>query len=172
VCVCVTCSSLTPRTSFETKAHSHPLFRSQCVVAPPSSVVKSLWEVFVWRFGVLFLSCCVCRCWGCCSLSVCVYVCVTCSCLTPPTPFEPRAYSHTLSIHTPLFIHTPSPFTPPLHSHPLSIHTPSPFTPPLHSHRAELDGNASLCVAVPGQNELGLGVNPRLIHTPFFIHTF
>ena len=39
------------------------------------SVVKCLWEVFVWGFGVLFLSCaCVCRCRGCCSLSV--YVCV------------------------------------------------------------------------------------------------
>ena len=25
------------------------------VVAPPSSVVKRLWEVFVWRFEVLFL---------------------------------------------------------------------------------------------------------------------
>ena len=38
------------------------------VDAPPSSVVKCLWEVFVWGFGVLFLSCvCVggvvlCRC--------------------------------------------------------------------------------------------------------------
>ena len=44
-----------------------------------SSVVKCLWEVFVWGFGVLFLSCvCVWRCWRCCSLSVCVCVCVTC----------------------------------------------------------------------------------------------
>jgi len=42
------------------------------VVAPPSSVVKCLWEVFVWGFGVLFLPCvCVgvggvvlCRCVG------------------------------------------------------------------------------------------------------------
>jgi len=50
------------------------------VVAPPSSVVKCLWEVFVWGFGVLFLSC-VCVCvgvGGCCSLSVCVCMCVTC----------------------------------------------------------------------------------------------
>ena len=47
------------------------------VVAPPSSVVKCLWGVFVWGFGVLFLSCvCVCRCRGSCSLSVCVCVCV------------------------------------------------------------------------------------------------
>ena len=31
------------------------------VVAPPSSDVKCLWGVFVWGFGVLFLSCvCVC----------------------------------------------------------------------------------------------------------------
>jgi len=37
------------------------------------SIVKCLWEVFGWGFGVLFLSCaCVCRCRGCCSLSVCV----------------------------------------------------------------------------------------------------
>jgi len=49
---------------------------ARTVVAPPSSVVKCLWEVFGWGFGVLFLSCaCVCRCRGCCSLSVCV--CVT-----------------------------------------------------------------------------------------------
>ena len=34
---------------------------ARTVVAPPSSVVKCLWEVFVWGFGVLFLSCaCVC----------------------------------------------------------------------------------------------------------------
>jgi len=39
--------------------------------------VKCVWEMFVWGFGVLFLSCaCVCRCPGGCSLSVCV--CVTC----------------------------------------------------------------------------------------------
>jgi len=49
------------------------------VVAPPSSVVKCLWEVFVWGFGVLFLSCvcvsvCV-RCRGCRSVGVCA--CVT-----------------------------------------------------------------------------------------------
>jgi len=41
---------------------------ARTVVAPPSSVVKCLWEVFVWGFGRLFLSCvCVggvvlCRC--------------------------------------------------------------------------------------------------------------
>jgi len=47
------------------------------VVAAPSSVVKCLWEVFVW--GVVLVVCvCVCRCRGCCSLSVCVCVCVTC----------------------------------------------------------------------------------------------
>jgi len=47
--------------------------------APPSSVLKCVREVFVWGFGVLFLSCmCECRCWGCCSLFRCVCVCVTC----------------------------------------------------------------------------------------------
>jgi len=47
-----------------------------------SSVVQCLWGVFVWGFGVLFLSCaCVCRYRGCCSLSVCVCVCV-CVCVT------------------------------------------------------------------------------------------
>jgi len=45
---------------------------ARTVVAPPSSVVKCLWEVFVWGFGVLFMSCvCVCQYRGCCSLSVC-----------------------------------------------------------------------------------------------------
>ena len=56
--------------------HSVPQrYRSRTVVAPPSSVVKSLWEVFVWGFGVLFLSC-VCVGVGgvvlCRSLCVCV----------------------------------------------------------------------------------------------------
>jgi len=31
--------------------------KGRTVVAPPSSVVKCLWEVFVWGFGVLFLLC-------------------------------------------------------------------------------------------------------------------
>jgi len=62
-----------PRTC---RASSPPVFTTpppvaRTVVAPPSSVVKCLWEVFVWGFGLLFLSC-VCRCRGCCSLSVCV----------------------------------------------------------------------------------------------------
>jgi len=30
---------------------------ARTVVAPPSSVVKCLWGVFIWGFGVLFLSC-------------------------------------------------------------------------------------------------------------------
>ena len=30
---------------------------ARTVIAPPSSVVKCLWEVFVWGFGVLFVSC-------------------------------------------------------------------------------------------------------------------
>jgi len=52
---------------------------ARTVVAPPSSVVKCLWGVFAWGFGVVFLSCvCRCRCRGCCSLLVCVCVCVTC----------------------------------------------------------------------------------------------
>jgi len=46
--------------------------------APPSSVVKCLWEVFVWRFGVLlFLSCVLVSVSGV-LFSVGVYVCVTC----------------------------------------------------------------------------------------------
>jgi len=44
-------------------------------VTPPSSVVKCLWAVFVWRFGVLCLPF-VCGGSGCFSLSVCVCVCV------------------------------------------------------------------------------------------------
>jgi len=44
---------------------------ARTVVAPPSSVVKCLWEVFVW--GVVLVVCvCVCVCHNCCSLSVCV----------------------------------------------------------------------------------------------------
>jgi len=46
------------------------------VVAPPSSVVECLWEVFVWCLGGCSCRVCVCRCRGCCSLSVCVCVCV------------------------------------------------------------------------------------------------
>jgi len=45
---------------------------------PPSSVVKCVWEVFVWEFGVLFLPC-VCVGVGVLfSVCVCVCVCVTC----------------------------------------------------------------------------------------------
>ena len=61
---------------------SHPSFFrawevARTVAAPPSSVVKWLWGMFVWGFGVLFLSC------ACVSVSgvlfsVGVYVCVTC----------------------------------------------------------------------------------------------
>jgi len=43
----------------------------------PSSVVKGLWEVFVWGFGVLFLSC-VCVGVGGIVLCRCVCVSVTC----------------------------------------------------------------------------------------------
>jgi len=43
------------------------------------SVVKCLWEVFVWGFGVLFLSCVfVCVGVGGVVLCRCVRVCVTC----------------------------------------------------------------------------------------------
>jgi len=44
------------------------------VVAPPSSVVKCLWEVFVLGVGVLFLSCvCVSVSAVLFSVGVCVY---------------------------------------------------------------------------------------------------
>jgi len=79
---------LPDRTSFAAKSprslccrrHLHPSVHTmlvRTVFAPPSSVVNCLWELFVWGFGVLFLSCvcvCVCRCRGCCSLSVCACV--------------------------------------------------------------------------------------------------
>jgi len=46
---------------------------ARTVVAPPSSVVKCLWEVFVWGFGVLFLSCaCVSMLGVLFSVGVCV----------------------------------------------------------------------------------------------------
>jgi len=45
------------------------------VVAPPSSVVKCWWEVLVWAFGALFLSC---LCVGGIVLCRCVCVCTTC----------------------------------------------------------------------------------------------
>ena len=40
-------------------------------VTLPSSLVKCLWEVFVWGV-VLVVRVCVCGSRGCCSLSVCV----------------------------------------------------------------------------------------------------
>jgi len=49
---------------------------ARTVVAPPSSVVKCLWEVFVGGFGVLFLSCvCVSVTGVLFSVGVCVCVC-------------------------------------------------------------------------------------------------
>jgi len=68
---------------------SLPLFYKKDTSRQPSSVVKCLREVFIWGFGVLFLSCvCVCRCRGCCSLSVCMWM--TCWSFykkdTPPAP--------------------------------------------------------------------------------------
>ena len=50
---------------------------ARIVVAPPSSVVKCVWEVFAWGFGVLFLSC-VCVSVSGVLFSIGVYVCVTC----------------------------------------------------------------------------------------------
>jgi len=48
---------------------------ARTVVAPPSSVVKCLWEVLVWGFGVVFLSCaCVSVSGVLFSLSLCVCV--------------------------------------------------------------------------------------------------
>jgi len=47
---------------------------ARTVVAPPSSVVKCVWEVFVWGFGVLFL----CVCVGVGGVVLCRCVCVTC----------------------------------------------------------------------------------------------
>jgi len=85
VFVCATCFS-----SYSSHSHLHsklcsftPPFHSQAwevartVVAPPSSVVKCLWEVLVWEFGVLFLSCVVVSVSGV-LFSVEVCVCVTC----------------------------------------------------------------------------------------------
>jgi len=47
---------------------------ARTVVAPPSSVVKCLWEVFVWGVGVLFLSCaCVSVSGVLFSVGVCVW---------------------------------------------------------------------------------------------------
>ena len=48
---------------------------ARTVVAPPSSIVKCLWEVFVGGFGVLFWSC-VCVCVGVVVLCRCVCVCL------------------------------------------------------------------------------------------------
>jgi len=47
---------------------------ARTVVAPPSSVAKRLWEVFVWGFGVVFLSC---ACVGVGGVVLCRYVCVS-----------------------------------------------------------------------------------------------
>ena len=49
---------------------------ARTVVAPPSSLVTCLWEVFVWGFGVLFLLCaCVSVSGVLFSVGVCVCVC-------------------------------------------------------------------------------------------------
>ena len=48
---------------------------ARTVVAPPSSVVNCLWEVFVWGFGVLFLSCACVSVSGGVVLCRCVCVC-------------------------------------------------------------------------------------------------
>jgi len=51
--------------------------REDLQVCSPSSVVKCLWGVFVWGFGVLFLSC-VCVGVGGVVHCRCVCVCATC----------------------------------------------------------------------------------------------
>ena len=72
-CSLSNCASTLPLTLTSARPPTPAWEVARTVVAQPSSVVKCLWEVFVWGFGVLFLSCaCVCRCRGCCSLSVCV----------------------------------------------------------------------------------------------------
>jgi len=48
---------------------------ARTAVAPPSSVVECLSEVFVWGFGVLFLSC-ACVCVGVGGGVLCRRVCV------------------------------------------------------------------------------------------------
>jgi len=49
---------------------------ARTVVAPPSSVIKWLWEVFVWGFGVLFWSC------ACVSVSGVLFSVGVCACVT------------------------------------------------------------------------------------------
>ena len=111
---------------------------ARTVPAPPLSVVECLWEVLVWGFGVLFLSC-VCVSVSGVLFSVGVCVCVTCSSFytafiyTLPFPTEqyPPQVSETVHYlhHSHRLIHTAS-FTP-RYSH-RHIHTIS-FNPP-HSH--------------------------------------
>jgi len=55
--------------------HIHSVVPLHAADAPPSSVIKCLWEVFVWGFGVLFLSCvCVSVSGVLFSVGVCVFV--------------------------------------------------------------------------------------------------
>jgi len=68
--------SLRPANLIHIHIHIHREV-ARTVVAPPSSDVKCLWEVFVWGFGVLFLSCvCVCVCVSVLGVLYSVGVCV------------------------------------------------------------------------------------------------
>ena len=61
------------------RPHTRACEVTRTVVAPPSSAIQCLWGVFVWGFGVLFLSCvCVSVSGVLFSVGVCVCVCVTC----------------------------------------------------------------------------------------------
>jgi len=80
--------------AFRVRVHPEPPTRPPrilspfTVVAPPSSVVKCLWEVVVWGFGALFLSC------ACVSVSVGGVVLCRCVCVCDLLIFLPfRRYS-------------------------------------------------------------------------------
>jgi len=59
-----------------TSFHSQAWEAARTVVAPPSSVVKCVWGVFVWGFWGVVLVVCVCVDVG--GVVLCVCVCVTC----------------------------------------------------------------------------------------------
>jgi len=77
-CVCARCLCMSPplhRSSAWSRTRAWEVART--VVAAPSSVVKCLWEVFVW--GVVLVVCVrVCVVVGGVVLCRCVRVCVTC----------------------------------------------------------------------------------------------
>jgi len=65
LCVCCACVCVNPR----------PCSQDRLTVAPTSSVVKCVWEVFISVSGMLFLSC-VCVCVGVGGVVPCPCVCV------------------------------------------------------------------------------------------------